>query len=220
MLTPESFRDIPAHRVRCVLGLRMQPLIPCECRPFGVREDENTNLIGELPDNQVLIPACTAHGDGWSTSLAAAVSSQIVHARHLRCRTRNRPRSHTLPFLNPNMCTHRPGSDLHRPGSDLHRPGSNLHRPESDLHRPESNLHRPGSDSHRPGSNLHRPGEACLHQPGAASLHRPAADLHQPASDLHRPGAASSHPPPTTISRRRIRASARSGPSGTRSSRR
>jgi hypothetical protein len=61
VLAAEPFRDIAAHGVHRVFRLRMELQIAPEALSFGQFEHQDPDLIGELPDNQILVPSCCGH---------------------------------------------------------------------------------------------------------------------------------------------------------------
>jgi hypothetical protein len=68
VLAPESFRDVSADGVDCIFRLRMELEIARETLSLGQLEHEDPNLIGELPDDQILVPFCYPHSAWESTA--------------------------------------------------------------------------------------------------------------------------------------------------------
>jgi len=161
VLARESFSDVAAHRIRCIFRLRSKFEIAREALLLRQLEHQDPYLIGELPDNQILVASRSTHVLWKSTLCASSISSGFESATTKPSKIRDVSAPQSAHLLHrPGFSLHRPGFSLHRPGSTLHRLGSTLHRIGSTLHRPGSTLHRLGSTLHRPGSTSHRPAYA------------------------------------------------------------
>jgi len=80
MSATEPFRNVAAHRLHCVFGLRVQFQVAPEIFAVGKLVNQHTYLVRELPHDEVLMTARRRHAVDKSTHDAERIRRQFAAA--------------------------------------------------------------------------------------------------------------------------------------------